>query len=234
MRDLENIQGSRIYGRRQGKPLTPSRQKLVDELLPRLVVDAADSDTAVEINDLFAADIEDLWFEVGFGKGEHRAWQAAHHPNTGFIGCEPFLNGIAGLLGHVEAQSLENVRIFTDDARLLMDRLPDASIGRFFVLFPDPWPKARHHKRRFINPGNLDVIARLLKDGAELRVGTDHMDYCRWTLMQLMRRDDFEWIAAGPDDWRQRPADWPPSRYEAKALTQGRKSAYLRFRRKAR
>tara|TARA_B100001540_G_C15733944_1_gene608943 strand:+ start:473 stop:1177 length:705 start_codon:yes stop_codon:yes gene_type:complete len=234
MRDLENIQGSRIYGRRQGKPLTPSRQKLVDELLPRLVVDAADSDTAVEINDLFAADIEDLWFEVGFGKGEHLAWQAAHHPNTGFIGCEPFLNGIAGLLGHVEAQSLENVRIFTDDARLLMDRLPDASIGRFFVLFPDPWPKARHHKRRFINPGNLDVIARLLKDGAELRVGTDHMDYCRWTLMQLMRRDDFEWIAAGPDDWRQRPADWPPSRYEAKALTQGRKSAYLRFRRKAR
>ena len=167
--------------------------------------------------------------EVGFGGGEHLAEQARRNPDTGFIGCEPFENGVAKLLTQVQASRLRNVRVVPDDARDILVRLPDASLSFVFVLFPDPWPKLRHHKRRFIQTRTLDQIHRLLKPGGELRIATDHTDYGQWALMHLMRDHRFEWAATRAADWRVRPADWVPTRYEQKALKAGRSCIYLRF-----
>jgi tRNA (guanine-N7-)-methyltransferase len=167
--------------------------------------------------------------EVGFGGGEHLAEQARRHPETGFIGCEPFENGVAKLLTQVQVSRLRNVRVVPDDARDILVRLPDASLSFVFVLFPDPWPKLRHHKRRFIQTRTLDQIHRLLKPGGELRIATDHTDYGQWALMHLMRDNRFEWAATRAADWRVRPEDWVPTRYEQKALKAGRSCIYLRF-----
>jgi len=167
--------------------------------------------------------------EVGFGGGEHLAEQARRHPDTGFIGCEPFENGVAKLLTQVQASGLRNVRVVPDDARDILVRLPDASLSFVFVLFPDPWPKLRHHKRRFIQTRTLDQIHRLLKPGGELRIATDHTDYGQWALMHLMRDNRFEWAATRAADWRVRPEDWVATRYEQKALKAGRSCIYLRF-----
>jgi tRNA (guanine-N7-)-methyltransferase len=167
--------------------------------------------------------------EVGFGGGEHLAEQARRHPDTGFIGCEPFENGVAKLLTQVQASGLRNVRVVPDDARDILVRLPDASLSFVFVLFPDPWPKLRHHKRRFIQTRTLDQIHRLLKPGGELRIATDHTDYGQWALMHLMRDNRFEWAAKRAADWRVRPDVWVATRYEQKALKAGRSCIYLRF-----
>lgn len=170
-----------------------------------------------------------LAFEVGFGGGEHLAAQARLHPQTGFIGCEPFENGVAKLLTQVRAQGLANVRVHPDDARDILERLPEASLSVMFVLFPDPWPKFRHHKRRFIQPRTLGEIARALRPGGELRIATDHPDYAQWALMHLVRDARFTWAAQCAADWRVRPADWVATRYEQKALAAGRSCVYLRF-----
>jgi tRNA (guanine-N7-)-methyltransferase len=167
--------------------------------------------------------------EVGFGGGEHLAEQARRNPDTGYIGCEPFENGVAKLLTQVQASRLRNVRVVPDDARDILVRLPDASLSFVFVLFPDPWPKLRHYKRRFIQTRTLDQIHRLLKPGGELRIATDHTDYGQWALMHLMRDNRFEWDATRAADWRVRPADWVATRYEQKALKAGRSCIYLRF-----
>lgn len=172
-----------------------------------------------------------LWLEIGFGAGEHLAAQAAANPHVGLIGAEPFLNGVVGALGHLAAGGQSNVRLHMGDALDVLDRLPDASLSRAFLLHPDPWPKARHAKRRFVNPGPLDLLAAKLAPGAELRVGTDHPVYCRWTLMQMAARRDFAWLAASRADWENRLADWPATRYEAKARRQGHEVWYFRFRR---
>lgn len=229
MRNLENIKGSRVYGRRQGKELSAARQARLDRLMPELeiLLPAPASVTAPE--SYFDRQMKDHWLEIGFGKGEHLAAQAGAHPHIGMIGSEPFLNGVSGLVDLVDQQKLSNVRLFMDDARLLMDSLPDQSIGRAFILFPDPWPKARHHKRRIVSVGNIAVLSRILKDGAELRIGTDHMEYCRWIMAHMLQSPDFIWLSDGPEMWRSRPGDWPPSRYEIKSREQGRKSSYLRF-----
>lgn len=170
----------------------------------------------------------DYALEVGFGGGEHLTAQAKIHPDTGFIGCEPFENGVAKLLTRVREHGLTNVRVRPDDAREVLER-PDASLSVIFVLFPDPWPKFRHHKRRFIQLRSLDDIARVLKPGGELRVATDHPDYAQWTLMHLVRDARFSWGAQRAADWRVRPADWVGTRYEQKALAAGRSCVYLRF-----
>ena len=167
--------------------------------------------------------------EVGFGGGEHLAEQARRNPDTGYIGCEPFENGLAKLLTQVQASRLRNVRVVPDDARDILVRLPDASLSFVFVLFPDPWPKLRHYKRRFIQTRTLDQIHRLLKPGGELRIATDHTDYGQWALMHLMRDNRFEWAATRAADWRVRPEDWVATRYEQKALKAGRSCIYLRF-----
>ena len=174
-----------------------------------------------------------LWLEIGFGGGEHLAWQAGAHPEVLLVGCEVYRNGIAGLLGQIERLNLGNIRIWAEDARDLMDRLPDRSVARAFLLFPDPWPKARHAERRFIGPANLASLARIMAPGAELRLATDDPTYLAWTLDQLPLHPAFRWLVEGPQDWRQRPADWPATRYEQKALSEGRRPVYLRFERRA-
>ena len=234
MRDLEHIKSSRIYGRRQGKPLKPSSQRRLEEWLPRLQLSKPESGASLDPAEYFDRPYDGYALEIGFGKGEHLAWQAAHCPDWGHIGCEPFLNGVSGLVDKVVQERLENVRIFMDDARLLMDGLRDQCLDRAYILFPDPWPKKRHHKRRVINPGNIRELARLLKCGAELRIATDHRDYCRWILSHMLQSEAFDWLAEGPANWHRRPDDWPPTRYEQKALEQGRRSTYLRFIRKPR
>ena len=188
----------------------------------------------LSLDDLFLQKKIAFWLEIGFGGGEHLAAQAKAHPAVGFIGCEPFVNGVARLLANIEQENLSNIRLFSDDARPLMDCIEDSKISRAFVLFPDPWPKKRHAGRRFINPENLDTLSRILCDGAEVRVASDEMGYIRWTLKHFRGHSDFEWMAERAKDWRERPTDWPPTRYESKALALGRPCIYLQFRRRER
>lgn len=219
-----------FHGRRKGRRLRSGRQRLLAELLPRLAIELPAAGP-IDPRTLFPA-ADAIWLEIGFGAGEHLAWQAEHHPAIGCIGCEVFENGVARLLGHVAERGLANLRVFPEDARLLLDRLPAGSIDRVFLLFPDPWPKARHAGRRFVSPANLDRLARLMRAGAELRMASDDPGQVRWMLEQTLRRPEFSWLATGPRDWRERPADWPATRYEEKARNEGRKAAYLRFRRR--
>jgi tRNA (guanine-N7-)-methyltransferase len=218
------------YGRRRGRRLRTSQQALLETLLPALAIDKGSA--PLDPRGLFASAPREVWLEIGFGGGEHLAAQATAHPDIGFIGCEPFVNGVVSLLGHVKARDLRNVRLWASDARALIARLPDGAIGRAFILFPDPWPKARHHKRRLISPGFLAALARVLAPGAELRVATDDADYLAWILERLTAHPDFRWCARRAADWRTRPADWPPTRYEQKAVAAGRRPAYLRFQRR--
>jgi tRNA (guanine-N7-)-methyltransferase len=173
--------------------------------------------------------IDDVWLEIGFGAGEHLIWQAEHHPRVGLIGAEPYEGGVAKLLSKL--QGTENIRIHEGDAREIVDALPDAVIGRAFILFPDPWPKTRHHKRRFVQMEMLDRLARVLKPGAELRFASDDAGYLAWTLERLSAHPAFEWTAERVRDWTTRPADWPQTRYEVKALHGP--PVFLRFRRRA-
>lgn len=225
---------NRLFGRRKGRPLRKRRTELIDVLLPQLQITLPKPGESLDPDGLFDGPKREVWLEVGFGMGHHLAWQAAHHPDVGFIGAEPFLNGIAGLLGMVDDEELRNVRIQPDDARPLLDALPDASIGRAFVLFADPWPKKRHADRRFIGPENLPRLARVLKDGAELRLASDDMGLVRWMLEHTVKHPDFEWTARRPSDWRIRPDDWPATRYEEKAIAAGRKPVFMRFVRRPR
>lgn len=218
----------RLYGRRQAFALRNRAQQLVDELLPTIAVAA---DGALDARRLFG-DERPLELEIGFGKGEHLAWQAAARPHTGFIGCEPFLNGVTGLLGHIDDAGHSNIRIHAGDALDVLERLPDASLERVYLLHPDPWPKARHAKRRFINPGPLDLIAAKLKPGGEFRLATDHPVYMRWSCMQMAARRDFEWLAETAADWEIRPADWPATRYGIWAASEGRPIWHFRYRRR--
>jgi tRNA (guanine-N7-)-methyltransferase len=178
-----------------------------------------------------------VWLEVGFGGGEHLAWQAQHNPDVLLIGAEPFLNGVAKLMAQVEALNLTNVAVHHGDVRPLMAAMQDGSLERLFVLHPDPWPKSRHNKRRMISPSFLAEAKRLMVPGGELRVSSDVPDYVEWTLMQAQiharTSHAFEWLAAEPDDWRERPSDWPETRYEKKGRAAGRPPAYLRFLRTA-
>ncbi|MGK6322334.1 tRNA (guanine(46)-N(7))-methyltransferase TrmB [Sphingomonas sp. DT-51] len=215
----------RLYGRRQGHALRAGQAALVEELLPRL---ALPESGALDSRALFGDD-RPLQLEIGFGAGEHLAAQAEAAPGTGFIGCEPFLNGVVGALGHVRDRALTNVRIHMGDALEAVERLPDESLERVYLLHPDPWPKARHAKRRMMNHGPLDLIARKLKPGAEFRLGTDDPTYCRWAMMIMDQRRDFTWTATRPADFLERPADWPETRYERKARRQGHEVWYFRY-----
>lgn len=226
----------RSYGRRRGHRLRPRRQGLFDTLLPRLRVPMPPDGGTLDPASLFPSlsPGAELWLEVGFGAGEHLAAQARAHPDVGMIGCEPFVNGVAALLDCIDREEFANIRLLDDDARKLLDALPAGSLGRMFVLFSDPWPKTRHHKRRFINPATIDAAARLLKDGADLRFASDHMGYVRWALEHLRRHPGFTWTARSPRDWRRPPPEWAETRYERKALSQGRRCVYLTFRRRLR
>jgi tRNA (guanine-N7-)-methyltransferase len=228
MRDDETDPELRSFGRRRGRVMSARQQHLLAVDLPRLALDFAQPPPD-RLTALFDAPVDDVWLEIGFGGGEHLLWQAAHHPGVGLIGCEPFLDGVVKVVDAIGAAGHRNVRIHPDDARPLLRWLPEQSIGRAFVLFPDPWPKRRHHKRRLVSPPFLDLLARVLKPGAELRIGTDIPDYVRTTLLALLPHPAFVWPARGPKDWQVRPADWPPTRYEQKAIREGRRPVYLSF-----
>jgi tRNA (guanine-N7-)-methyltransferase len=194
-------------------------------LLPLLTITPR---RGLDPRDYFNGPVRDVWLEVGFGGGEHLLWQAEHNPSIGMIGAEPFVAGMAKLLSKIDASAATtNLRIYPEDAADVIEALPDASLGRVFVLFPDPWPKKRHHKRRFLQMEMLDQLARVLRKGAELRFASDDAGYVAWALERFMAHPSFEWTAQSPQDWRTRTDDWPPTRYEQKAL-HGR-PYYFRF-----
>lgn len=202
--------------------------------MPRLSIAVPQAGQAVALAELFRPAVDDVWMEIGFGTGEHLLAQAQQHPKVGFIGCEPYLNGVAAMLSGLADARLDNVRFFADDARRLLPALPSGSIGRLFILFPDPWPKSRHHGRRLINVDTIGYFARILREGGELRVASDHGGYVRWVLEHLTRDRSFCWSARRADDWRQRPEDAPPTRYEEKAMARGQPCMHLSFRRTSR
>ena len=217
-----------IYGRRHGPRMSAAHKRRLDELLPRLSVAMPPKGEPLRLDD-----DRPLWLEIGFGGGEHLAWQAKANPDALLLGVEPFISGVAKVLGQVEEDGLDNIRLVADDARLVLQALEDRSVARAFVLFPDPWPKARHNKRRIVNDWSVAELARVLQPGAELRIATDDPGYLHWILDVMMRSPAFEWTAERADDWRVRPDDWPPTRYEAKALRAGRTPAFLSYRRRA-
>ena len=223
-----------LYGRRRGRALRPGQRRVVDTILPRLRIDLPDDEQPLDPATLFPGRPTDVWIEVGFGAGEHLAAQAAANPQVGFIGCEPYVNGIAALLLRMEDQELTNIRLYDDDGRDLIGHLAHNSIGRVFLLFPDPWPKARHHKRRFVSPQTLDQLARVMKDGAELRFATDDPGYLAWTHEHFDRHRGFSMSGDGPAEPQDRAPAWPETRYEAKARRAGRACSRLQFWRRPR
>ncbi|MEX0370191.1 MAG: tRNA (guanosine(46)-N7)-methyltransferase TrmB [Tateyamaria sp.] len=221
-----------FYGRLKGKALKDSQKRYLDEDLDALSPGPVTWEENPERTPLDLADVfqdKPVWLEIGFGGGEHLVHQAAQNPDVRIIGAEPYINGVAMLLGKIRRAGVENLAVHPGDARDLMDVLPDASISRAFLLYPDPWPKARHHRRRFVTPEHLDPLVRVLKPGAIFRVATDIPDYVRQTLEEVPRAG-FEWLAEGPTDWRQPWSDWISTRYEQKALREGRVPHYLTFR----
>lgn len=217
----------RSFGRRRTR--TPSRrqQRLLREVLPEY---------ALHLSQPFEIACPNppprLWLEIGFGGAEHLLWQAERNRDVGLIGCEPFEDGVVKALDGIEQRGLNNIRLHADDARPLLRWLPDACLERVFVLFPDPWPKKKHVKRRLVGKPLLDMLARVMKPGSELRVGTDIGDYARTILLAVLPHPAFEWPALRPEDWRIRGDDWPQTRYEAKAVREGRTRYYFRFRRR--
>jgi tRNA (guanine-N7-)-methyltransferase len=203
----------KLYGRRKGPKLSSRQAGLRQTLLGELAW-VPGGDPLAQFPDT----VQEVWLEVGFGAGEHLVWQAQHHPQVGLIGAEPYEMGMAKLLTKLEETPLNTVRLYEGDGREIIEALPDASLGRFFLLFPDPWPKTRHHKRRFLQMAMLDELARVLKPGSELRFATDDKSYLPYALERLMAHPKFRWLAEGPQDWKTRPADWPPTRYEAKQI----------------
>jgi tRNA (guanine-N7-)-methyltransferase len=223
-----------FYGRRHGKTLRENHREYLDKDLEKLSPGPVGWDenperAALDLKALFGA--KPLWLEIGFGGGEHLVHQAALHPEVGMIGCEPFINGVAMLLGKIRAAGVTNLAVHPGDVRDLFDVLPEGSVEKAFLLYPDPWPKARHHRRRFVTPEYLEPLSRVMAGGGELRIATDIPDYVRQTLDEVPSHG-FDWLAEGPEDWRLPWDDWLSTRYEQKALREGRVPHYLTFRRR--
>lgn len=218
----------KFYGRRQGHKLHPRPAAIVEEHLPRLAFALDDADPLV----LFEAkpEVNTYALEIGFGGGEHLAARARARPDIGFIGSEVFLNGVAKLVAQVADHGLENIRIYDEDARDLIERLPDNSFSAIFLLYPDPWHKKRHNKRRFVSPQHLEQFHRILRNDGYFYFASDIADYTSWTLATVRAHGKFEWLAKTADDWRVPFPDWPGTRYEAKAIAAGRKPSYLTFK----
>lgn len=232
----------KFYGRRQGRKIRKAKSGLLERFLPQISLDEEQNISP----DIFGCPVKDICLEIGFGNGEHIAGQALVNQDTGFIGAEVFKNGIANLLTLITGikengdmpeiikllpERKDNIRIWSDDVRLLFAKIPDGCLSKIFLLFPDPWPKKRHASRRFINPDNLKEIARTLKKGGILRVATDHKIYKSWTLRRLHEDPNFRWTAKCSSDWRNPPADWVETKYQRKAVAEGRKPVFLDFER---
>ena len=216
----------KLYGRRKGPKLSARQAGLRQTLLGELAYTPG-----LDPLSQFPNSVQEVWLEVGFGAGEHLVWQAAQHPQVGLIGAEPYQMGMAKLLTKLEETPLNNALLYEGDGSDIIQALPDASLGRFFLLFPDPWPKTRHHKRRFLQMEMLDNLFRVLKPGAELRFATDDKSYLPFALERLCAHPGFEWLAQGHTDWKSRSTDWPPTRYETKAIRG--LPTFLRFARRA-
>lgn len=232
----EQTRGRRkLYGRRKGKALRASQVRLLRDVLPGVALEMPNAPAvrgAAGPEAMFAFTPPRIWLEIGFGGGEHLVHQAERNPDVGFLGCEPFVNGVAMLLARLEAKGLDNVRVHPGDARDLIDRLPEASLDRVFLLYPDPWPKARHHRRRFMNVENLRSLARVMHPGADLRLATDIDDYVTHAIAAIEACGGvFEMIGSGSAESDTGWQDWPGTRYEDKAIRAGRNPHYLTFRR---
>ncbi|MCA1456112.1 tRNA (guanosine(46)-N7)-methyltransferase TrmB [Bradyrhizobium sp. BRP22] len=225
-----HVQGS-FFGRRKGHRLRAHQADLIEHLLPHLALDIA-SPAPARLTELFDDDdIEDVRLEIGFGGGEHLVAEARAFPKIGFIGCEPYVNGMAKILTQIEAHNIRNIRLFAGDAAELLAWAPSQSMRRIDLIHPDPWPKRRHWKRRFVQDATIAAMARILKAGGEFRFVSDIDDYCTWTLAHLMRSPDFTWTAERAADWQAPWPDYTMTRYGAKAEREGRRATYLRFRR---
>lgn len=238
---MQSGEAPKFFGRRKGRTIRKAKQSLTDKFLPKIRVGV---ENMPNLLDCFGFKPEKIMLEIGFGDGQHLAGQAKLHPQDAFLGVEVFQNGIANLLslltGVKEGNNLpedfvleegrsDNVRVFDDDVRLLFSHIPDETFDKIFVLFPDPWPKKKHAPRRFINPQNLDSLSRILKKGGILRVATDHPIYKPWALRQLCARDDFKWTAKCSNDWRLPPADHVETKYQKKAIAEGRRPVFFDF-----
>jgi len=209
----------RSFGRRRGRKPSARQASLLREDLPRLAFDPANPPNG----------FRETWLEIGFGGGEHLLWQAHQNPDVAVIGCEPFEDGVIKVLTAATGEKLPNIRVHMDDVRGILKAMAPNSIDRAFILFPDPWPKRKHRKRRLVNASLLKLLARVMRPGAELRIGTDIGDYARTMLEAFAGEPAFSWQASSPADWRERPLDWPETRYEAKAVREGRRRYYFRF-----
>lgn len=231
--DELNLRAAAFYGRRKGKALRKGQAGVMETLLPRLELDL-DSPAPADLAALFDAPVTSVWVESGFGGGEHLIAMAEAHPHVGFIGAEPFLNGMAKILQVLDRRPdlCSRIRLHHADAVPLLDWLPPASLERFYLLYPDPWRKARHWKRRFVQPDNIGRIARAVRSGGQFRFASDWAHYVDWTLQRVPVDPRFDWTARQADDWRKPWAGWPGTRYEAKAVREGRTPAYLIFQRR--
>lgn len=225
MEDKERHPWLYSFGRRRGRKLGTQKSTLLETLLPKIHINLEGGENSPAA---LAASGKPIWLEIGFGGGEHLAAQAANYPDVLFIGCEPYIDGVASLLVEIEERGLNNVRIFSDDARFVLSALPDGCIDKVFILFPDPWPKIRHQKRRIVSQETLNMLARIMKPGAELQLATDHVDYSVWMLEQVQAHPDYSWIARQKADWLTPPEGWFPTRYQEKTEAEGRKPIYYR------
>ncbi|KAB2656966.1 tRNA (guanosine(46)-N7)-methyltransferase TrmB [Brucella tritici] len=217
-----------FFGRRHGKPLRNHQKNLFEDLLPRLKIDVEKS-APQDLCTLFEAKVDAVRLEIGFGGGEHLHHETGRYPQTGFIGVEPFVNGMAKMLAALDGEPRSNLRLYDEDATAVLDWLPDASLSGIDLFYPDPWHKRRHWKRRFVSDANLDRFARVLKPGAKFRFASDIEHYVNWTLQHCRRHPAFDWQAEGSSDWNDAYEGWPGTRYEAKAFREGRRAAYLTF-----
>lgn len=226
-RPSENL---RSFGRRRGRKFSARQEHLLHEVLPRVALDASAAHGAVAA--ALAAGASDVWLEIGFGSGEHFLGRAAEHPDICCIGCEPFQDGVVKVLDAIETGRRQNIRLYSDDARDLLRVLPPGCIGRAFVLFPDPWPKRRHAKRRLLSSRTFRLLGSVMRPGAELRIATDIGDYAAGILLAAREEGSFHWRASGAPSWRERPAGWIRTRYEEKAMAAGRRCYFLSFERR--
>jgi len=220
--------GGAFFGRRHGKTIRPRQSEALAELLPALRLDLS-SPPPGDLAELFPVPVQQVRVEIGFGGGEHLLHESGRFPETGFIGVEPFVNGMATMLRTLQGDPRRNIRLHDNDAAEVLDWLPAGSISEIDLLYPDPWPKKKHWKRRFVNPGNLGRIARVLAPGGVFRFASDIGHYVNWTLLEVAGNGRFEWRAGSADDWRAPYEGWPGTRYEAKAIREGRTPAYLTF-----
>ncbi|MCA3630998.1 MAG: tRNA (guanosine(46)-N7)-methyltransferase TrmB [Methylobacterium sp.] len=220
----------RLHGRAKGKALRAAQSRRLADIFPRIQIDLERMKAGPA--DLFPAAPKRVVLEIGFGGGEHLAAMAKSEPESGFLGVEPFLNGVAKLLGQVEAENLENLRLLRGDGREVLARLPDVSLDAVYLLYPDPWPKRRQRKRRIVDAAFVADLARVIRPGGEFRFASDIDDYVGWTLARILPDRDFQWLAREASDWREPWAGWHRTRYEAKAIREGRVPSYLRFRKR--